>query len=110
MRWPRLRRATMPPTDTTEKGVETLIVESLTSKAWYLQSDPNDYDRDYAVDWPKLLAFLKSTQPKVVETLGIVEEGPRRVQFLNRLQGEIAKRGIIDVLRNGVKHGPASVE
>jgi type I restriction enzyme, R subunit len=100
----------MPPTDTSEKGLEALIVESLTSKAGYVQGNSNDYDRDYAVDWPKLLAFLKTTQPKVVEALGIAEEGPRRLQFLNRLQGEIAKRGVIDVLRNGIKHGPASVE
>ena len=33
---------------------------------------------------------------------------PKRVQFLHRLQGEIAKRGVIDVLRKGIKHGPAA--
>ncbi len=45
-----------------------------------------------------------------VEALGIGEDGPKRLQFLHRLQGEIAKRGVIDVLRNGAKHGPGSVE
>ena len=30
--------------------------------------------------------------------------------FFHRLQGEVAKRGVIDVLRNGLRHGPASVE
>src|SRR5690606_35077130 len=29
-----------------------------------------------------------------------------RQKFLARLQGEIGKRGVIDVLRHGVKHGP----
>ncbi len=33
----------------------------------------------------------------------------KKKQFLNRLQGEIAKRGIIDVLRNGVKIYPANL-
>lgn len=33
----------------------------------------------------------------------------KKKQFLNRLQGEIAKRGIIDVLRNGVKVYPANL-
>ena len=33
------------------------------------------------------------------------EDGPTRRNFLARLQGEISKRGIIDVLRHGVKHG-----
>src|SRR5207245_10150779 len=32
--------------------------------------------------------------------------GPRRRQFLARLQGEVSKRGSIDVLRHGIKHGP----
>jgi type I restriction enzyme, R subunit len=34
----------------------------------------------------------------------------RRVRSFLRLQGEIAKRGVIDVLRHGVKHGPHSIE
>jgi type I restriction enzyme R subunit len=44
------------------------------------------------------------------ESLGLGEDGPRQQQFLHRLQGEIAKRGVIDVLRHGVKHEPASVD
>ena len=58
----------------------------------------------------KLFAFLSATQPKAVEALGIGDDGPNRLKFLHRLQGEIAKRGVIDVLRNGVQHGPGSVE
>ena len=37
-------------------------------------------------------------------------DAPTRAKFLARLQGEIAKRGVIDVLRNGIKHGPASLD
>src|SRR6185312_13267085 len=33
-------------------------------------------------------------------------DGPTHRRFLSRLQGEITKRGTIDVLRNGVKDGP----
>src|SRR2546422_163042 len=29
---------------------------------------------------------------------------------LARLQGEVAKRGVIDVLRHGIRHGPASLD
>lgn len=132
----------MPTTDTSEKGLETLIVAALTGQdvgandysplqsgdnhtagdgairesplpfggAGYVQGDPRDYDRDHAVDFPKLLAFLRATQPKIVEQLGLAEDGPKRQQFLARLQGAIAKQGIIEVLRKGVKHGPASVD
>jgi hypothetical protein len=36
-------------------------------------------------------------------------EGIRLQQFLSRLQGEIAKRGILDVLRKGINHGPTGI-
>ena len=100
----------MPPTDTSEKGLETLIVESLVGEAGYQQGESSDYDSDHAVDLTKLLAFLKTTQPKAAHALELSEDGPKRTQFLHRLQGEIAKRGVIDVLRFGVKHGPVSVD
>jgi len=100
----------MVVTDTSEKGLETLIVESLVNEAGYCQGDPKDYNREYAVDMVQLLAFLKTTQSDVVENLKLSEECPKRTQFLYRLQGEIAKRGVIDVLRNGVKHGSASID
>jgi len=97
-------------TDTSEKGLETLIVRSLVDEAGYVAGDPADYDRDHAVDLSKLLTFLEATQPDTLENLGVAEDGPKRVQFLHRIQGEVAKRGVIDVLRKGVKHGPSSVE
>jgi len=119
----------MPPTtDTSEKGLEALIVADLTGArehgpmaggvrepraayaAGYVHGDPHDYDRDHAVDLAKLLAFLQATQAETVEQLALDVEGIRRSQFLARLQGEIAKRGVIDVLRKGVKHGPAQVD
>lgn len=117
------------PTDTSEKGLESLIVASLTGRsgqgvpagtpsgehppayenAWYTQGDPNDFDREHAVDLAKLLEFLKTTQSDAFEALGLASEGHRRQAFLHRLQGEIAKRGIVEVLRRGVKDGPHSV-
>lgn len=98
------------PTDTTEQGLESLIVQSLISEAAYESGDPADYDRDHAVDFIKLSAFLERTQPKSVEQLSLGAEGPKRLQFLARLQGEIAKRGVVDVLRTGIHHGPVHVD
>gem|GEM_PF-918817 len=96
-------------TDTSEKGLEALIARSLVDDAGYVLGDPKDYDRDHAVDVPKLLAFLRATQPEAVTQLGLEDEA-KRLKFLHRLQGEVAKRGVIDVLRSGVKDGPVSVE
>ena len=53
----------------------------------------------------QLAAFLRGTQPEAAEALALSDDGPTRRAFLTRLQGEIAKRGSIDVLRNGIKHG-----
>ena len=100
----------MPTTDTSEKGLEALIVESLVSQAGYVQGRSEDYDRDHAVDLAQLQAFVSATQPETAEALGLGEDTPKRMQFLHRLQGEIAKRGVIDVLRHGIKHGPTHLD
>jgi type I restriction enzyme R subunit len=89
----------VPATDTSERGLEALIVKSLVEEAGYLRGDPADYDRDHAVDLRQLLTFLEETQPEAFERLNLAQEGHQRLQFLSRLQGEIAKRSIVDVLR-----------
>ena len=120
----------MATSDTSEKGLESLIVSALVGArgevtdrtgigaepdlfyggTQYVPGNPSAYDRDHAVDLERLFEFLRATQPKVLEQLGISEDSSKRQKFLARLQGEIAKRGIIDVLRKGIKHGPASVD
>ena len=111
-------------TDTTERGLERLICAGLAGHpcdppAEGTIADPpagyggvgwsggnfHDYDREYGVDLVQLAAFLRGTQPEAAEALALSEDGPTRRAFLTRLQGEIAKRGTIDVLRNGIKHG-----
>jgi type I restriction enzyme R subunit len=100
----------MATTDTSEKGMEALIVRDLCTSGGYVQGNPSDYNRDVAVDVVQLLAFLQATQPKAVKTLELASEGIKRTQFLHRIQGEIAKRGVVDVLRKGVGHGPVHVD
>ena len=103
----------MPPTDTTEAGLENLIIAALTGQpggAGYVRGDAGDYDREHALDLAKLLELLRATQPTVVEQFALEEDSTRRRQFLARLQGQITKRGIIDVLRAGIKDGPAHVD
>ena len=100
----------MKPSDTSEKGLEAIIVASLVEGGGYVQGRSQDFDRGHAVDLAKLLEFLAATQPDTCDALGIGADGPKRTQFLHRLQGEIAKRGVVDVLRGGIKHGPAQVD
>ena len=111
-------------TDTSERGLERLICTALAGHpceppvagtvaeppadyggAGWSGGNPHDYDREYCVDLVQLSAFLRATQLEAAESLGLSEDGPTRRKFLARLQGEISKRGTIDVLRHGIKHG-----
>ena len=96
-------------TNTKESGLESLIVKWLVDHNGYEQGSNADYNREYAVDETRLFRFLQDTQPEALEKLGVFKSDMKKKQFLNRLQGEIAKRGIIDVLRNGVKIYPANL-
>jgi len=97
------------PTNTRESGLENLIVNWLTSQNGYEQCVSADYNREYAMDELRLFRFLESTQPEQLEKLGLRGNDLKRIQFLDRLRGEIAKRGVIDVLRGGIKVYPADL-
>ena len=111
-------------TDTSEHGLERLICTALAGHSCdpppagtvgeppasyggmgWNGGNSYDYDREYCVDLVQLAAFLRATQPKAAGSMAISENGPTRRLFLARMQGEISKRGTIDVLRHGIKHG-----
>ncbi|XZE21801.1 type I restriction endonuclease subunit R [Pirellulaceae bacterium SH449] len=93
------------PTDLSEAGLERIIVRDMRERGWYA-GNSSDYDRGYCVDLAQLTAFVLATQPKLVEAFDLSQDSPTRRQFLARLDKEIATRGVIDVLRRGIKHGP----
>ncbi len=116
-------------TDTSEKGLETLIMRHMTGTdglavqsnsvaerppayggTGYTAGSAQDYDRAHALDVPQLFAFLRATQPEAFKKLAMVDANDakdiKRLQFLARLSGEIGKRGVIDVIRKGLGHGP----
>jgi len=117
-------------TDTSETGLERLICVAMTGSACdapsavddngaapeaaggtgWLCGSPGDYEREYAVDLAQLAAFLLSTQPELPQALDLATDGPTRQKFLARLQGEVSKRGVVDVLRRGIKHGPHDID
>ena len=119
----------MRASDTSERGLEGLICTALAGHVCdprkegraaeapagyggvgWIGGSPHDYDREFCVDRIQLAAFLHATQPEAAESLALHEDGPTRRKFLARLQGEISKRGTIDVLRHGIKHGAHNLE
>ena len=116
-------------TDTSEKGLETLIMRHMTGEAGlavapntaaerfapyggtgYIAGSAQDYDRAHALDVPQLFAFLQDTQLDAFKKVAMADANDpkdiNRLKFLARLSAEIGKRGVIDVLRKGVEHGP----
>lgn len=96
-------------TNTKESGLETLIVKWLVDHNGYEEGTNADYNKEYAIDETRLFRFLQDTQPDQMDKLGVFKSEQKKRQFLNRLQGELAKRGIIDVLRNGIKVYPVDL-
>jgi type I restriction enzyme R subunit len=92
----------MPTSDVSEKGLENIIVRDLLASGW-LAGDSKDYDRGYSVDLEHLRQFIQVTQPRLFEAFDLSNDSPTRKKFLARLDKEIATRGVIDVLRHGVK-------
>ena len=71
--------------------------------------DPQDYERAHCVDLSHLSDFLQATQPETAASLDLAADSTTRRRFLDRLKREITSRGIIDVLRKGVQHGPNEI-
>ena len=116
-------------TDTTEKGLETLIVRHMTgvdglssgASGIVAETAPNTAAAAGSPVTPRRMTasspwmwsssspFLVATQPEETAKLGIGDYNDKkaiaRQKFLARLQGEISRRGTIDVLRHGIKHG-----
>ncbi|MDR1748788.1 MAG: DEAD/DEAH box helicase family protein [Spirochaetaceae bacterium] len=90
-------------TNTRESGFETLIVNWLVDHNGCKPGANDDYNKEYAIDETPLFRFLEDTQPESMKRLGVNDTDLKRQQFLSILSGEIAKRGIIDVLRKGIK-------
>ncbi len=95
--------------DTSEGGLEKIIFDDMVDRGWR-SGDPKDYDREYCVDLAKLREFLKETQPKIAEELLLESDNPTRRKVLARLEKEIGSRGVIDVIRRGIKFDHHDIE
>ncbi len=120
--------------DTSEKGLEDLIMRYMTGKdglapvstegvaeetesiggSGWIAGHAVFYDRGHALDSAELFSFLQATQPEEFKKLGIGNykdtKDIARLKFFARLSSDIAKRGVIDVLRHGIKHGALSFD
>ena len=90
----------MKTSDTSEKGFQKLIVRELTENQDYIETESNEFDREFCVNRAVLSEFIQNSQP---ESWNFIQKKGER-PFLSRLDNKIRKEGIIKVLRKGVKH------
>lgn len=86
-------------TDTSEKAFQGLITHYLVNENGYVETYPNEYDREFCLNPKTLFAFLEATQPDVLAF--IQKKGEK--EFFRRLDEKLIKEGIIELLRKGLK-------
>ena len=90
-----------PLTET--RDFQRLIIDYLVEKNGYVERNAKtDYDPVYAMDIELLLGFLERTQPDQMEKLRSAYDGNWRTTVINRINGSIARSGLIRCLWDGV--------
>lgn len=89
--------------DTSETGLEKIIVDWLRDNNGYEQETPHAYNKDFALVGKWVERFVTETQPEKVKQSMCFASPSERFKFFTRLANEITKRGVTDVLRKGYK-------
>ena len=89
--------------DTSETGLEKIIVGWLVKENGYEQETPHAFNKDYALVDKWVERFVTETQPEKVKQSMCFASPSERLKFFTRLANEITKRGVTDVLRKGYK-------
>lgn len=85
----------------TEKAFEEAIESHLLKKGGYIKGNPDDFNRELALDTKTIFAFLQETQPEAWEKSQSIHGSEIETKLLQRLTKELENRGTLDVLRNG---------
>ena len=90
-----------------EADLEDAIEDSLLAGKWR-RREKEDFDRALCLVPRDVVDFVVTTQPQTWKRLGEHHGAEVKDRFLRRVSGEITKRGVLDVLRNGVKDSGCS--
>lgn len=86
-------------TDMSEKGFQRLMAKELVEKYGYVETNSNDFDREFCLNKDQLLEFVKNSQSEKYDF--IINKGEK--VFFSRLDSKIKSNGIIEILRKGIK-------
>lgn len=90
-----------------EKVLQDHLIAELVRGEGYERRDPKvDYDRALAMDRALVLRFIQSTQPEAWEKLTQHYTASAEDVFFKQLDKALKDRGLLDVLRKGIKIVP----
>lgn len=96
--------------DIKEKRFESDIESYMLSQGGFTKGDLKTYDREKAIDLPKLIAFVKKTQPKQWERYERNYGSDAEKKFYKRFQESVDTFGLLHVLRHGFEDRGAKIE
>lgn len=88
-----------------EGHVEKMLVQM---HGYRKRSEEQSYSKDLSLDTELLIEFLKATQPEKMQKLQDLHGEMTEEKLLTRIDDEIKKRGLVDVLRKGISQGPVT--
>lgn len=89
-------------THTTEAAFEAAIEHSLLTDGGYVIAKPAEYHREWALLPQTVLAFIRNSQPQAWQRLSKIHGEAVEEKFFYRLRQELANRGTLEVLRQGI--------
>lgn len=85
----------------TEATFEEAILTHLIENGWH-QGSSADFSPNLGFDKNAILSFIKSSQPKEWERLGMYYKKDTENKFFQRLFKELDLRGMLDIIRHGI--------
>ena len=78
-------------------------IEARLNQSGYRSLQPTDYDKYFCLIPDEVLQFIRTTQLKAYQRLERQYGEDTPIKLLDRISNQIASRGVLDVLRKGVK-------
>lgn len=91
------------PVNHRERAFEEAIEHHLTTAAGYAKADPEEFDRERAIDPTVLIPFLRETQPETWQALEKLHGISTEAVLLDDLCKAMDSQGSLAVIRHGFK-------
>lgn len=93
-----------------EKQYEEDIEHYMLNENGYIKGNQKTYDREKAIDLPKLITFIKATQPKQWQRYERNYGADSENKLYKRFQESVSNHGLVYVLRHGIEDRGAKIK